>query len=286
MKKMNRLLAIVFLTNVWVYASAQIKPEIDWADIPAGTFTMGSPLDESSRREDEAQYQVTLSSFKISKNEITVLQFKQFVDATGYVTDAESKDGYDGGVVWSGKYVAVAGVNWRCDTRGYPRDSRDYNHPVLYISWWDARAFAEWMNCRLPTEAEWEYVCRAGTTTPFSTGNSWTSYKENSTVSMSFNTDTGAKYVGFTKPAGTLPPNQWGVNDMHGNVSEWCSDWYGSYPSTPQTDPTGPVTGEYRVYRGGAWLSPEEACRSAVRSYDDPTQLRTNWIGFRIVSAR
>lgn len=283
---MKRLCVIFCLTGIWVSTSAQTKPDIEWVDIPAGTFTMGSPLNESSRRQDEAQYQVKLSEFKISKYEITVKQFKEFVDATGYVTDAELKNGYDGSVVWSGKYIPVAGVNWKCDTRGNLRQTAEYNHPVLFVSWADATAFAEWMNCRLPTEAEWEYVCRAGTKTPFCTGDSLTYYEKYFDVKMSFNTDTGAKYFGFTLPVGTMPPNQWGVCDMHGNVSEWCRDWYGNYPTALQDNPKGPVTGEYRVYRGGAWLSPEEGCRSAVRSYDDPIQLRTNWIGFRIVTTK
>ncbi len=229
---MKRLCVIFCLTGIWVSTSAQTKPDIEWVDIPAGTFTMGSPLNESSRRQDEAQYQVKLSEFKISKYEITVKQFKEFVDATGYVTDAELKNGYDGSVVWSGKYIPVAGVNWKCDTRGNLRQTAEYNHPVLFVSWADATAFAEWMNCRLPTEAEWEYVCRAGTKTPFCTGDFLTYYEKYFDVKMSFNTDTGAKYFGFTLPVGTMPPNQWGVCDMHGNVSEWCRDWYGNYPTS------------------------------------------------------
>ena len=152
------------------------KPVIDWAFIPAGTFTMGSPRNEVGRTKDEIQHQVTLSAFKMSKQEVTVKQFKAFVDATGYKTDAEKgTGGRKGSSVWkygeemfTKKWLLVGqdDANWRYDISGIIRPESEYNHPVIHVSWNDAKAFADWMGCRLPTEAEWEYACRAGSSTP------------------------------------------------------------------------------------------------------------------------
>ena len=144
----------------------QTKPSIEWVSIPAGTFIMGSPETEANRREDETQHEVTLSAFKMSKYEITVGQFKAFIDATSYVADAD-KGGYSS--AWGKRIEHIAGVNWKCDIRGKVRPVTEYNHPVVHVSYNDSVAFAEWMGCRLPTEAEWEYAARAGTTTTFYT---------------------------------------------------------------------------------------------------------------------
>lgn len=127
---------------------------------------------------------------------------------------------------------------------------------------------------RLPTEAEWEYACRAGATTDYSFGNSdaelgdygW--YDENS--------------GGKTHPVGKKKPNAWGLYDMHGNVWEWCQDWHGDYPSGSVTDPTGPVSGSRRVYRGGSWLNVAWFCRSADRDGDAPAN-RSHYLGFRVL---
>ena len=142
---------------------AQTRPEIEWANIPAGTFTMGSPPNEVNRKDDEIQHQVTLSAFKMSRYEITVAQFRDFIDATGYKTDADKgTDGYYGSYIWTGEKLEIReGVNWKCDEKGNPRPISEYNHPVIHVSWSDARAFAEWMGCRLPTAitAGWAAAC-------------------------------------------------------------------------------------------------------------------------------
>jgi len=217
--------------------------EIEFVDIPAGTFTMGSPSNEADRESDEQQHQVTLSAFKMSKNEITFAQYDAFCDFTG-----RSKPGDEG---WG---------------RG--------NRPVINVSWEDAKAFADWMGCRLPTEAEWEYACRAGTTTPFNTGNKLTLNNANYDSELE-----------ETQPVGSYPSNGWGLNDMHGNVWEWCSDWYESnYSSSSQTNPIGPSLGVSRVFRGGGWDGHERFCRSSDRNdYDFPWNSLVD-LGFRLVA--
>jgi formylglycine-generating enzyme required for sulfatase activity len=127
---------------------------------------------------------------------------------------------------------------------------------------------------RLPTEAEWEYACRAGTTTKYSFGDSesqlgdygW--YDKNS--------------GGTTHPVGGKKPNGWGLYDMHGNVFEWCQDWYGDYPSGSTTDPTGAASGSYRVYRGGGWFLISDYCHSAYRFRLTP-DYRISYLGFRVL---
>ncbi len=261
-------------------ASAQ-KPAIEWASIPAGTFTMGNPTSEA----DETQHQVTLSAFIMSKQEITVAQYKAFVDATGYVTDADKGTGIDGSVIWTGsKFDFKAGVNWKCDVNGKPRPVSD-NNPVIHVSWDDAVAFAEWMGCRLPTEAEWEYAARAGTTTPFNTGSNLTTSQANYNGNYPFKNNAKGIYREKTLPAGSFAPNAWGLYDMHGNVWEWCSDWYGDYSTGAQTNPKGPSTGSFRVFRGGSWICNASKCRSAYRGSTNQGY-RYHDIGFRLVSSK
>lgn len=262
------------------------KPSIEWASIPAGTFTMGSPTSEAFRGADETQHQVTLSAFKMSKHEITVGQFKAFVDATGYKTDADKGTSFSGSIIWTGTEVLEKeGVNWKCDMQGNPRLATEYSQPVIHISWNDATAFADWMGCRLPSEAEWEYACRAGTTTPFNTGNNLTTGQANYNGNYPYNNNAKGIYRGQTMAVGSYAPNAWGLYDMHGNVWEWCSDWYGDYPSAAQTNPTGAATGSDRVCRGGGWANLTRYCRSAYRSLYYPA-FRNAFSGFRLVSPK
>ena len=244
---------IVYSNGTWKEKVFK-KPTIAWVSIPAGTFTMGSPSSEVDRGIDETQHQVTLSAFKMSKYEVTFEQYDLFCDATG-----RSKPSDEG---WG---------------RG--------NRPVINVSWHDATAFAEWMGCRLPTEAEWEYACRAGTTTPFNTGNNLTTSQANYDGNYPYNNNAKGEYRQKTMPVGSFAANAYRLFDMHGNVWEWCSDWYGDYSTSAQTNPKGASSGSYRVYRGGSWLNDALDCRSADRCGTAP-DIRDNFIGFRLVSPK
>lgn len=229
------------------------KPTIEWISIPACTFTMGSPTSEVDRSTDETQHQVVLSAFKMSKYEVTFEQYDIFVEVTG-----RSKP----------------------NDEGLGRGKR----PVINVSWHDAVAFAEWMGCRLPTEAEWEYAARSGTTTPFNTGNCISSTSQsNFRGDYPYSECSKGESRQKTILVGWFTPNAWDLYDMHGNVSEWCSDWYGDYSTSAQTDPKGPFSGSNRVYRGGGWHSKAFECRSAYRNCNAP-DYHDNEIGFRLVS--
>ena len=289
-KKLKSVITVMVTMLTATTVSAQ-RPIIEWASIPAGTFTMGSPTSEVSRESDETQHQVTLSAFKMSMSEITVAQFKAFVDATGYQTDADKGTGgvYGSALPTGTEYEFKAGVNWKCDVNGELRPAKEYCFPVIHVSWNDAVAFANWMGCRLPTEAEWEYACRAGTTTPFSTGNNLTSEEANYNGNYPYNNY--AKDIFWGSPTCSDDAlsafffNAWNIGDMHGNVQEWCNDWYGPYSTSAQTNPTGASSGSFRVHRGGNWRTPAQYCRSACRNGSNP-DLRNDITGFRLVSPK
>ena len=207
--------------------------------IPAGTFTMG----EKNKARD-----VTLTKpFKMGVHEVTQAQYEQVM-------------------------------------KNNPSSFKGAENPVEQVSWEDAVEFCRKLSelsaekaagnvYRLPTEAQWEYACRAGTTTQFSFGDdesdlgdyAW--YRENS--------------ASKAHPVGGKQPNAWGLYDMHGNVWEWCQDWYDDYPSGAVTDPTGPASGSYRVYRGGSWRRTAGSCRSASRGRHFPSS-RYFISGFRV----
>lgn len=236
---------------------SQNRPEIEWVDIPSGSFVMGSPKKEIDRgnTNDETQHTVHLSAFRMSKYEVTFEQYDAFCDSTG---------------------------RKKPDDEGWGRGNR----PVINVSWDDANAFALWMGCRLPTEAEWEYACRAGTTTPFNTGKCISTDDANYCGDYPYKGCRKGQFRGSTMPVGSFPPNAWGLYDMHGNVMEWCSNWYAEYPVWEETvsNPQGPAKGWGRVYRGGCWGSRAKMCRSAIRSYGVPER-RVSSRGFRIVSS-
>ena len=237
--------SLVVIALIFIFTGNNDVQPIKWVSIPAGTFMMGSPASEVNRRDNERQHQVSLSAFKMSAHEVTFAQYDAFCEATM----REKPSDYS----W----------RWR---RG--------QYPVINVSWDDATAFAKWMGCRLPTEAEWEYACRAGSTTPFNTGENLTTEQGN------YNDDEGG---GNNIEVGSLAANAWGLFDMHGNVSEWCSDRNGYYPSSPQTNPRGPSKGYDRILRGGSWLTSDSDCRSASRSWYGPDRGFSE-LGFRLVS--
>jgi len=217
--------------------SSKNKPIIEFIDIGEGTYIMGSPANEIGREDNEIQHEVTLSTFKMSKYPVTNDQYDLFCEATG---------------------------------RAKPRGRRQGNLPVTQVSWHDANAFAEWIGCRLPTEAEWEYAARAKTNTPFYTGGSLTPDQAN------FN---GEKPLSV----GSFPPNAFGLYDMHGNILEWCSDWYEAYNLDDTLNPKGPAAGNQKVNRGGGFWDPALRCRSAFRGGGTPPGNRGAGLSFRIV---
>jgi formylglycine-generating enzyme required for sulfatase activity len=252
--------------------------------IPAGTFTMGSPTTEENHGTDETQHQVTLSAFIMSKYEITNAQYAAFLNAKSigsngiwasapvYNTQTliYASGSYDFGLHYSGsQWVPVAGYE---------------SSPVINVTWYGSTEFATYMGGTLPTEAQWEYACRAGTTTPFSTGSCLTNTDANYLWSNPYSTCTNTVNTPLSKtqPVGSYAPNAYGLYDMHGNVWEWCSDWYDTYPTSAQSNPTGATTGSYRVLRGGSWSYMPLYCRSAFRFSHDPSYYIGS-IGFRVV---
>jgi len=213
---------------------------------------MGSPATEEGRSNDEGpQREVTLR--------------KPLYIGICEVTQAQ--------------YEAVTGKN--------PSSFKGNTLPVEQVSWEDAVAFCKALSrktgkaVRLPTEAEWEYACRAGTTTPFHTGATISTDEANYDGDY---TTYGRGHKGVdrqkTLPVGSFAPNAFGLYDMHGNVWEWCDDWYGSYASAKVVDPPGPTSGAGRVLRGGSWYDDPLVCRSAYRLRDPG--IRASGVGFRV----
>jgi len=272
----------------------------EFVKIPAGTFRMGidggreiGPQCYSER----PAHSVTISqSFWLGRHEVTVGQFRQFVDATGYRTEAEqSGSGCNGLNLKTGAVEQRPEWTWR-DT-GFNQTDR---HPVVCVSWADANAFCDWLSeresvrHRLPTEAEWEYACRAGSQTLLSTGDSLHSLEGHAncgdrSLLRVFSRARGVPPwddgFSFTAPVGSFRPNAFGLFDMHGNVGEWCSDWFDPqyYDVSSRVDPTGPVTSSYwRAVRGGSWYNTPSSCRSSGRHDGVPTAASTT-NGFRVV---
>lgn len=223
--------------------------EMVFLRIKAGSFVMGSP-ETGLREDDETQHPVTLTrDFWMGKFEVTNKQFRLF--RPDHVSGKDKSD---------------------------PRNGDDY--PASGVSWDDAAAFCAWMSektgrpVRLPTEAEREYACRAGTTSVYSFGDDIHELGKYAWYRANVN--------GKAQPVGLLRPNPWGLYDMHGNVAEWCSDWYGPYPRDPVFDPTGPATGDRRVAREGSAASEHYNARSADRDRVEPTY-KGDGMGFRVV---
>ena len=168
-----------------------------------------------------------------------------------------------------------------------PSEFKGAKRPVETVSWDDCMAFIKKMNqrmpgldFRLPTEAEWEYACRAGTQTLFSFGDNITTEQVNYDGGFPYDGDPKGKDRGETVEVGTLPCNQWGLYEMHGNVYEWCSDWYGEYQAETVIDLVGPEDGASRVLRGGSWISFAGSARSALRNWVAPDD-RFDFTGLR-----
>jgi formylglycine-generating enzyme required for sulfatase activity len=237
--------------------------------IPEGKFTMGSPAVEKHRNADETQHEVTIrKAFYLGACEVTQEQYQKIMGAN------PSHFSGQGG----GKQQVV------------DRDTNDF--PVERVSWNDAVEFCKKLSTkenktyRLPTEAEWEYACRAGTKTVFHTGDDFNSYLANinGLNYSSYGKETSGPFYRSTRSVAEYKRNDFGLSDMHGNVQEWCADWYAEdyYKVSPKEDPSGPKEGTERVLRGGAWPSSAKSCRCAARNHLPPDE-KTYTTGFRIV---
>jgi formylglycine-generating enzyme required for sulfatase activity len=225
--------------------------------IPAGEFMMGSPENETERSKDEGpQHRVKISKpFFMGVYLVTQVQYQSVMD------------------------------NKPSHFKG------DDNLPVEQVSWYDAVEFCKRLSARtgqmvrLPTEAEWEYACRAGTTTPFNTGETISTDQANYNGHFTYGSGSKGESPQTTLAVGSFASNSFGLYDMHGNVWEWCQDWYGSYAAGDAVDPQGPATGPscLRVLRGGSWADYPRRCRSACRRWDDPFGVFNPCFGFRVV---
>lgn len=259
--------------------------------IPPGTFQMGSPEWEAGRDSGETRHPVTISTgFWIAKHEITVGAFARFVEETGYRTTAEIQGWGSADSDGDATTEPLADINW-CS----PGFAQGIDHPVVLVSWHDAQRFCLWLSrktgrlFRLPTGAEWEYACRAGTPTARFTGDSDASLKGHANVpdltkalvlpGECFNWEDGYP---CTSPSGTFGGNPWGLCDMIGNVREWCQDCDRSNPAEPETDPRGDTRNCSRMTRGGSWYALPSSCRSSY-SYGYSADIAKNDVGFRVV---
>ena len=239
-------------TNHFVESASGL--EMIWVE--PGTFTMGSPVDESGRSTDETQYDVTITrGFYLSKFEIT-----------------------------QGQYLAVMDGNAEGISVN-PSQAQGHNRPVEMVSWNDLQVFIarlneieanagrlpEGMAYGLPTEAEWEYACRAGSTSVYSWGDTFDTSNANYTGTN----------IGTTTDVGSYDPNAWGFYDMHGNVWELCADWYGTYPSEAVNNPTGPSNGSTKIKRGGSFIKNGSFMRSASRGSEGENN-KNGGVGFRL----
>jgi len=234
-----------------------VKYALRWC--PAGTFMMGSPVSEEERWDNEVQHQVTLTcGFWMLETPVTQDM-------------------------------------WESVMKSNPSHFRGTELPVVMVSWHDCQEYIQKLNAHLagtpgspagfrfslPTEAQWEYACRAGTTTPFNFGNTLNGDNANCNGNFPYGTSMEGKNWEWTTKVGSYPANALGLYDMHGNVWEWCLDWGGDYPSGAVVDPVGSPTGSGRVLRGGGWCSNAQSCRSAYRDCHVPA-IRFYDIGLRL----
>jgi formylglycine-generating enzyme required for sulfatase activity len=283
--------------------------------IPKGEFMMGSSesaeetaaffsktygengLKADLFKNEHPQHRVRITKpFYLGAYHVTRGQFRQFVKDTGYKTEAEMGEN-------------PGGYGWNPDTKEFGFNEKDSwrkagfeqtdEHPVVNVDWNDAMAFCKWLSkkegktYRLPTEAEWEYACRAGTTTRYYSGDDPETLATVGNVAdatfkakfphWKYTIKASDGYV-FTSPVGSFKPNGLGLYDMHGNAWQWCSDWYDAdyYAKSPADDPTGPDSGTVRILRGGSWGLWPYLSRSAVRLRLSPDDRGGDWAGFRV----
>jgi len=247
---------------------------MEFVFVKGGCYEMGDAFGDGEG-EEKPVHNVCVNDFHLGKYEVTVGQFRTFVQDTNYRTEAEKGDGC---YVWNGsKWEKDGSKSWRS-----PGFSQDDNQPAVCVSWNDTQTFNDWISrkggksYRLPTEAEWEYAARSGGKKEKYAGTS----NDNGLGDYAwYHANSGSK----THPGGQKRPNGLGLYDMTGNVWEWCQDWYGEkyYGESPRDNPHGPSSGQYRVVRGGSWGSGPQDVRAAFRSRPDPAY-RLSISGFRL----
>jgi formylglycine-generating enzyme required for sulfatase activity len=233
------------------------EPPANFVYVKPGVFTMGSPSREEGRSVNEVQHEVRLSGFFMSKYEVTQKEYAALMrtNPSKYQSDNNPVEQVD----W---FDAVRFCNERSRREGLTPAYTINGNSVT----WNRAADGY----RLPTEAEWEYACRAGGSGPYSTNRA------------NFNKNLRQRGGIKTNSVGSVDANPWGLYDMHGNVWEWCWDWFNAYPTGSQTDPAGPALGTTRVVRGGGWYTSTEQLRAAYRGADAP-DYKDDSLGFRLV---
>jgi len=284
MKKQVVVLFLLITAGVYAQKNSASYPD-NMVRINGGTFMMGS-LGDEEQYQVKKEYQVTLSPFYMGRTEVTQKEYREVMGTNPSAYKGDNLPVID--VTW---YDAVEYCNKRSQregltpaytidkTRRDPNNKNEDDH-IRWLVTWNRNA----NGYRLPTEAEWEYACRAGTATPFSTGITITTDQANYNGNYPFNSNVKGEYRQKMTPVGSFEPNAWGLYDMHGNVCEWCWDWYWqeSYTLGAQTDPRGASSGTSRVVRGGSWYDWAYYLRSALRSIGYPSS-RFHSMGFRIV---
>jgi formylglycine-generating enzyme required for sulfatase activity len=230
----------------------------EFVRLPAGRFRMGSGPEEPgsvAEAADETPHEVVLShGFWIGRTEVTQEQWQE---------------------VMGSNPSQFPSCGPKC-----PVETVSYDDIQQFLARLERRSPGS--RFRLPTEAEWEYACRAGTTTPFSTGRNLTTAQANYDGRYPYQGFPRGRFPGHPVPVASYPPNPWGLYDMHGNVWEWCEDWYGPYPQGQVTDPRGAVAGARRVIRGGSWYFNADSSRCALRYTHAPSDSGFS-LGFRLV---
>lgn len=277
--------------------------------VPGGTFWMGISADETDRAIQDCKtefnkeatsckglvlsaqplHRITLDPFSLDPYEVTNRQFEQFVQAAGYQTTAE-KEGSAFVRIDGHGWQETKGATWRQPEAGPAVfASGRADHPVVNVTWHDAEAYCRWANKRLPTEAEFEFATRAGTLTTYWWGNFLSGTRQVANVADESGRNRLSVFIGgyddgtvTTAPVGSYEANPFGLFDMTGNVTEWVADWYDGlyYHKSPERNPTGPASGDYRMIRGGSWNDALFGIRPTVRDGGPPTKRDTK-TGFR-----
>jgi formylglycine-generating enzyme required for sulfatase activity len=271
-------------TYAYVVTRRRAHPGIIFASLPSGTFQMGD-VEDGGYLNEKPVHTVTLSGFEMSVYEITNAQYAQFLNealTTGDITVIGSIVKGVNGIYRDAEYIYLGGINssypdTRCwITYNYSSFHTVIGHenwPVVWVTWYGAKAFALYYGLDVPTEAEWEYACRGGKQYTFGTDDGTL----NTNKANYWNTG-----IRHPAAAGSYPPNPFGLYDLSGNVSEWCHDWLGTYPGGSVNNPCGLQTGACRTVRGGSWDYDSTFCRSANRNNVPPYEKDSD-IGFRVV---